>query len=82
MTLQEALAIARDAQPKRGRIPMDKLQRGSNSLAQHVAGVDALAKSYSAMGGTLSGMTAQLAKVAADIVLLENHPSPPWRPLQ
>jgi hypothetical protein len=79
VTLQEALAIAAWAKPKQpGRIPMDKLQRGT-AAAQLSAGVTALGKSYATMGSNLSGMTKQLSQVAADVVLLENHPHAPWR---
>jgi hypothetical protein len=77
MTIAEALEIARQAQPLR-RASLDKLNDG-DALAKHVAGVAALSKSYATMGSNLSGMTAQLSKIAADVVLLENHPHASWR---
>jgi hypothetical protein len=78
MTLQQALAIARQHAKPHRRAELDKLS-GSNALAKHVADVAALGKSYATMGSNLSGMTARLAKISADVALIENHPNAPWR---
>jgi hypothetical protein len=80
MTTEEAIAlanrVANRVKPLR-RVALDKL--AGNARAQHVSDVAALAKSYNRMGNSLSGMTAKLSKLAADVVLLENHPHAPWR---
>jgi hypothetical protein len=77
MKIEEAIALANRVKAKH-RQPLDKLQR-STSTADVSAGTTALRKSYDVMGNSLSGMTAQLSKIAVDVVLLENHPHAPWR---
>ncbi len=65
MTLQEALAIARDAKPLR-RASLDKLQ-SSTSAAQFSTDVTALAKSFDVIGGTVAEMQKQLDRARAGI---------------
>jgi hypothetical protein len=78
MTLADALKIAEQAKPQH-RQPFNKLQ-GSTTAADLTTGVTALSKSYGAMGNSLSGMTTQLAKLAADVEYLENFtPNSPIR---
>jgi hypothetical protein len=71
MTLAEALAIAAWAKPHRQ--PMDKLQRG-NAAAQHVDGVNELAKRFAKLGSDISDMTKQLSQLAADLDHVQNNP--------
>ena len=80
MTLKEALAIAAQAKPQHRR-PLDKLQAGPTTTAADVSsGVTALSKRYETMGNSLSGMTAQLNKIAADVEFLQNFtPNAPIR---
>jgi len=70
MTLAEALAIAAHAKPEH-RQPLDKLQ-GSTTGAQLSAGLEALSKSYNAMGGTLADMQKQLDRARAGVTLYAN----------
>jgi hypothetical protein len=69
MTLQEALEIARTAQPLR-RATFDKLQ----SADQIALGAAALAKTYDAMGGTVADMQKRLDQIRADLDHVENNP--------
>jgi hypothetical protein len=79
MTTEEALAIAARAKPQH-RQPFDKLHSTRTAAADLSAGVTALSKSHDAMGNGLSGMTAQLAKMAADVEFLQNFtPNSPIR---
>jgi hypothetical protein len=81
MTLADALKIAEQAKPKHQQ-PFNKLQ-GTTTAADLTTGVTALSKSYAAMGNSLSGMTAQLQKIAADVEYLENFtPNSPIRRFQ
>jgi hypothetical protein len=81
MTLHEALAIAAQVKPQH-RQPLDKLQ-GSTTAGDLSGGVTALSKSYAAMGDSLSGVTAQLQKIAADVEFLQNFtPDAPIRRMQ
>jgi hypothetical protein len=74
VTITEALAVAAQAKPIR-RQPLDKLH--GNGMA---AAVDALAKSYDAMGGTLAKTQVHLNQLAADVEFLENfQPGQPLR---
>lgn len=73
MTLQEALTIAEQVQPKR---PLHKLQPGTT--ADHVAaGVAALNKRYDVMGGTVAGIQKQLTQIEAGIARVEDHLNAP-----
>ena len=67
MKTAEALAIADQAKPIR-RKPLDKLQGSSIAAA-----ADALAKSYDAMGGTLTRAQAQLNQLAADVEYVRDY---------
>ena len=78
MTLQEALAIARQHAKPLPRAGLDKLA-GSNALAKHVSGVAALSKRFDKLGTDISGMTVQISKISADLALVEDHPHKPWR---
>ena len=70
MTTAEALAIAAQAKPKHQQ-PLDKLQ-GSTTGAQPSAGLEALSKSYNAMGSTLADMQKQLDRARAGVTLYAN----------
>jgi hypothetical protein len=81
MTTEEAIALANRIKPEH-RQPFNKLQ-GSTTADQLSAQTDALSKSYAAMGNSLSGMTEQLSKIAADVEYLENFtPNSPIRRFQ
>jgi capsule polysaccharide export protein KpsE/RkpR len=79
MTLQEALAIARDAKPLR-RASLDKLQ-GSTTEAKLSTGVAQLSKRYDAMGGTVADMQKQLAQIEVGLARVEDHFNPSQPPL-
>jgi hypothetical protein len=71
LTTEEALAIGEQAKPTHR---LDKLQRGVTT------DLSALNKSNAAMSDSLSGMTAQLSKIAADVEVLQNFtPDAPIR---
>jgi hypothetical protein len=83
MTLAEALKIAEQAKPKlKARVAMDKLQ-GSATAAQFTARVEALNKSFDAVGQALSGLKRRLNQIEADVEYLQNfQPGQPPRRLQ
>jgi len=79
MTTEQAIAIATLAalaKPKHRR-PLDKLHGTTDQIT---AVVDALAKSYDAMDGTLAKAQAQLNQIAADVEFIKNfEPGQPPR---